>query len=144
MTISSNKLIILTAIFIVAVDNAKFFSELIQIYPVSKASLGFIISTGVVLCAMLVAFFALFNFKPLLKPVLAFSLFCASLISYFSNTYNIVFDRTMIQNVVETNISESFDLFSFKLLLHVIVLGIVPSVIIFRTRMKVSRFRKSC
>lgn len=142
MKITSNLLIILTAIFITTVDNSKFFSQLMVIYPVSKITIGFILSTAGILCAVLVVIFSLFNLRSQLKPVLVFSLFCASFISYFSNTYSIVLDRTMIQNVVETNMHESLDLLSFKLLLYVVGFGILPSALIFRAKVDISRTRQ--
>ncbi len=48
MKITSNKLILLTAIFIVAGNNVKFFSDLARVFPFSLANSGFLTSTAVV------------------------------------------------------------------------------------------------
>ncbi len=48
------------------------------------------------------------------------------------DTYNSVIDSDMIRNILQTNINESFDLFSLKLLLYIVVLGLIPSYLIYK------------
>ncbi|WP_212906727.1 phosphoethanolamine--lipid A transferase EptA [Capnocytophaga stomatis] len=53
---------------------------------------------------------------------------------YFINTYNIIVDESMIGNVINTNYEESSSFFSFKMILYVILLGIVPSIYIIKAK----------
>ena len=66
------------------------------------------------------------------KPVLILILLVSSLASYFMDSYSVVIDHTMIQNIVQTNIDESIDLFSFKLILYFLFLGVLPSIFIYK------------
>ncbi len=53
---------------------------------------------------------------------------------YFINTYGIIVDESMIGNVFNTNYQESSSYFSFKMILYLIVLGILPSIYIFKAK----------
>ncbi|ATA90605.1 phosphoethanolamine--lipid A transferase EptA [Capnocytophaga stomatis] len=53
---------------------------------------------------------------------------------YFINTYSIIVDESMIGNVINTNYEESSSFFSFKMILYVILLGIVPSIYIIKAK----------
>jgi lipid A ethanolaminephosphotransferase len=141
MKITSNKLIILTAIFIVAVDNVKFFTDLARVFPFSIANSGFLTSTAVVFISILVVLFTIFNTRFTLKPFLILTILTASFSSYFINTYNVIIDDTMIQNVAETSMSESLDLISFKLLLYVLVLGVIPALVVYRCKVDHHSFK---
>lgn len=62
-----------------------------------------------------------------IKPILVLFFMTAAIMSYFMNNYNVVIDSTMIQNILATNVNESRDLISFKLLSTLFFLGILPS-----------------
>lgn len=53
---------------------------------------------------------------------------------YFVNTYSVIVDESMIGNVFNTNYEESSSYFSFKLILYIIVLGVLPSVYIIKAK----------
>ncbi len=57
-------------------------------------------------------------------------------------TYNIVIDKTMLQNIAHTDLNESLDLFSFQLVLYVVLLGILPSFIIYKIDIKYGTFKE--
>ncbi|TPE55222.1 phosphoethanolamine--lipid A transferase EptA [Maribrevibacterium harenarium] len=46
---------------------------------------------------------------------------------YFLNTYQVILDKTMIGNILNTQTSESSQYLSFTLLLYVLLLGVLPS-----------------
>jgi lipid A ethanolaminephosphotransferase len=54
----------------------------------------------------------------------------------------VVIDTEMIQNAMQTNLDESLDLFSYKLVLYVLFLGILPSIYIYKKPIKYHPFRK--
>ncbi len=76
------------------------------------------------------------------KPLLIFILIIAALGNYFMQKYNIIIDTTMIENTVQTDISEASDLMSWKLFAYVILLGLLPSYIIYKTPLVYRGFRK--
>lgn len=53
---------------------------------------------------------------------------------YFVNTYSVIIDESMMSNVINTNFEESSSFFSFKLILYLIFLGILPSIYIVKVK----------
>lgn len=106
---------------------------MLEVYPFDSMYTPFVISQGLVFTLFLVLFFSLLSWRYLTKPLLIVMLMIAAVENYFMQTYNIMIDKTMIENTVQTDISEAFDLISWKLFAYVIVLGILPSYFIYKT-----------
>ena len=87
---------------------------------------------GVFLVLVLVfnLFLTLVNFRLLIKPVLIFLFLLTSASSYFMNKYGVVIDASMVQNVVETDVREANELLSWHLIQTVLLLGVLPSVVV--------------
>ena len=60
--------------------------------------------------------------------MLALVLVLAASASYFVDVYGVLIDKVMIRNVLETNATESLELFTGRMLLQVGALGILPAV----------------
>ena len=135
MKLSSDRLIWISALFLVVFDNISFFRHVADIYPLDGHNIWFLGSLGVVLWAVLVLVLSLLSARLTLKPVLIFFVMLGALTNYFMNTYNIILDDTMIQNTFETNLSESSDLLSWKLFAYLVLLGIVPSWLIYKSKL---------
>jgi len=50
------------------------------------------------------------------------------------NTYSIIIDDSMIRNMMQTNIDESMDLLSIQQAIYFIFLGLIPSLIIYKSK----------
>ena len=85
--------------------------------------------------------FSLVSFHKSTKYVLMFALLLAACVQYFMQSYNIVMDKTMIENMLQTDTKESFDLLSPKLFLSLILLGILPSFILFKLPLDKQNFK---
>lgn len=130
---SANQLEFLLALFFLLLDNGAFWRELfVAIEPASFHDFLFVGSIGVVLGALILIVCTLITIPYIFKPLAITLLLCAAGSAYFMATYGVVIDAVMIENVVETNVTEAADLISGKLILYLVVLGVVPSVIIFR------------
>ncbi len=84
--------------------------------------------------AAIVIIFTLFSSRYILKPFLIIVLLLSSLVAYFMSSYDIIVDTHMIQNILETNINESADLFSIKQVLYFLILGVLPSIVVYRIK----------
>ena len=71
-----------------------------------------------------------------MKPVLVVVFLLSSATAYFMDSYNVVIDDTMILNVLSTDLAETLDLLSLKLLAYVAVLGVLPSWLVLKIRVK--------
>ncbi len=58
------------------------------------------------------------------------------------DTYSVVIDSEMIRNAMQTNLNESLDLFSWKLVVYVLLLGAVPSLIIYKIKIEKRTFKQ--
>lgn len=128
-------LIIGVALFLTLAANGAFFKHVLQIYPLTFGSAPMIASLGVVLMAVMVIVFSLFSSRFLLKPFLIIVLLLSSLVAYFMSSYDIIVDTHMIQNILETDINESMDLFSIQQVLYFLLLGVLPSIIVYRIKL---------
>ncbi len=116
--------------------NVSFFKNVTDVYELSLGNGAFLASLALFLASLITFLLNLITFKYTTKPVLIFVLMLSSFASYFMDNYNVVIDPTMIQNIVQTNLDESTDLFSFRLVLYVVLLGVLPSVGVYRVALK--------
>jgi len=133
--------IITTAIFIVLFSNLSFFEHVLDIYPFNISNAGFLFSLALLLYALIVIMLTLVSFKHTLKPMLILALILSASVHYFMQSYNIVMDKTMIENTLQTDIQESFDLLSIKLFVTLFLLGILPSIIIYKIPLHYRAFK---
>ena len=61
---------------------------------------------------------------------------------YFINTYGVIIDKTMIGNILNTNFEESSSFLSFSLIVYLILLGVIPSILIFKIKVINVKFKK--
>jgi lipid A ethanolaminephosphotransferase len=141
--LTSDRLIWITALFLIVFDNISFFAHVTQIYPLNRDNIWFLGSLGIVLWAVLVIVLSLLSSRFTLKPLLIFLVMLSALTNYFMNAYNIILDETMIQNTFETNLGESSDLLSWKLVGYVVLLGIIPSVLILKSTITYAHFKQA-
>lgn len=134
--ISSNQLIFGTALFIVAFANLAFFRNVLNTFDDTPWHYAHTLSLGLLQLCVLLLLFALTCFGRSTRFVLSFALLVASITAYFMDSYNIIVDRDMIVNAMLTDPAESLDLLSTKLFLYLILLGIVPSVFVFKARIR--------
>jgi lipid A ethanolaminephosphotransferase len=82
----------------------------------------------VLLVCTFTAVLAMFNFRHVLKPVLALMFLATSIASYFMDQYGTSIDWSMVQNVMETDRREGWELLSMRMLATFALTGIVPAV----------------
>lgn len=141
--ITSSRLILLVSIFLIAFGNVTFFSNIVSVYQINLKNSLFLLSLAIVFGGVTVLFLSLLCHKYTIKPVLIAVLLLSSSVSYFMDSYNVVIDEAMIRNIVSTDAAESFDLISVKMVLYIALLGILPSVFVYRVKIIDSGFRKN-
>ena len=101
----------------------------------------YIISLSIVIVAFNIFLFTLVSSKYTLKAMLITVLIISAFTSYFMDVYHVIIDNIMIQNSLQTDLKESLDLLSFKLLLYVIFLGLFPAYLVYRVELKPTSFK---
>lgn len=69
------------------------------------------------------------------KPVLMLVLLASTLAAYFMHAYGTVFDRTMIQNIIDTDTAESVELVGSRLIGWMILFGVAPLWLLWKVRL---------
>lgn len=133
--------LICSALFVVFYNTA-FFKALHTALPIDSAkSAVFFISVSLLIGAVTALVLSLAVLPKISKPVMAFIFVAAASVSYFMNTYGIVIHQTMIQNTVETDTKEASGLLSGMLALYILILGIVPSLLLFKVKLSFGNFK---
>lgn len=141
---SSTFMVLAVALILVLFENGAFFKHVVEIYPMtSTMNTLFVASLGIVLMGVTTIVLSLLSWRYTLKPLLIVILIVSSLIAYFMDSYDIVVDTHMIQNALETNLNESSDLFSLKLMVYFILLGIIPSILVYRVKIEQTTFKQT-
>lgn len=131
------------SVFLVAVDNFSFWQRFVEATGgISPANASLHIATFVMLVMVFNAFLTLVNFRLLAKPVTIALLLVTSAASYFMNQYGAQIDKTMIQNVLETDVREAMELVNWKMLVTVALLGMAPAFAVARMRLRFAPVRR--
>ena len=87
----------------------------------------FIVAFAGMVTAATGALLSLLAWPRLIRWVLVVLLAISGALAYFIDSYGIVFDPTMVVNLVQTDVRETRDLLSSRLLLTVLMIGLVPA-----------------
>lgn len=124
-------LTLLVAAFLTIFDNTAFWKAVIAAADISMArNIDFGLSLVSAMMAFFVVLISVFGLRYLFKPVLIALLLIASVAGYFMNVYGVVIDDTMIHNVLETDADEAGGLMSARLVLHLLLTGVLPALVV--------------
>lgn len=140
-TLTTNQLVFLTCCYIVFPLNIPFITKIASAtLTLDEYSLWFLLSTPVLLLSISIAIQSIFSFRWVAKPFLILMVLTSSVVFYSTMTFGIVFDYGMIQNTVETDRAEAFSYINWPAILYIGLFGIVPSVLIIRTKLTYRNF----
>lgn len=136
--LSVNTLIVIVAIYVALFANTALFAGAFNVYDGSAEETLFVVSLLPFLAAVFVLILTALCHRAAAKPVLIAFLLLSSLIAYFTNRYGVVIDDDMLVNVLETDRGEARDLLSLPLFLYVMILGVLPSLFVYRAELNLS------
>ncbi len=139
---SSHFFMIISSLFFSAFYNDLFWKKVAVVYPLGSENIWYFISLFMVLSSVIYIVLNLINFKYILKPALIILFMVTASTSYFMNSYGVVIDSNMINNLFETQVSEVRDLLTWKLFLDLFIYGIIPSLVIYYTKFQYKTFGK--
>lgn len=134
---------LLGSLWLASVGNYALWQQVHQLPEVTGLrGLAFALGFGVIITSALTAVLSILNWRGWLKPVLTVFFLSAASGAYFMVSYGIVIDSTMITNVVQTDTKEALDLLNWRMLISLLVLGILPCWVLWKTRLQVLRLRQ--
>ncbi|HEC60550.1 MAG TPA: phosphoethanolamine--lipid A transferase [Methylophaga sp.] len=137
-------LIIIATIFFIVFGNITFFQEVLKIYPiVGFQSALFIASLALVFTCVNIIILSMLCYKYTIKPVLITLMLLSASCAYFMDSYHVIIDTVMIDNIIKTDTGEAFDLFSIKQFLYILFLGVLPAIWIYKVPIAEQTFKKA-
>ncbi len=125
-------LLITVAIFLQAFCNQAFFVNVARVYSPDAGNLGYLVSLALVFTLVNTALLALLCWGRAAKPALVAILLLSAGAAYFMDQYNVIINDSMIDNTLKTDPGEVFDLMSLKLGTYLLMLGVLPSVLVWK------------
>lgn len=135
--LGTNGLLLIVALYLSATQNHAFWSQVSRVLPVEHGSsvYGLLVSLFVGINVLLLMATAPFGARRIVKPVLMLFLITAAVCSYFMDSFGVVIDESMIVNAMQTDVREASELLSMPMLLHVLLYGIVPAILVARVEL---------
>jgi len=121
----------LTAGYIVLIDNQMLWHNL-----ASRLDLGtpshwqLALTFGAIMLLLTQILLLLGSFRCAFKPFLVTLLLTAAAISYFTDGFGVIIDKSMIRNILETNFNEAGELITWSLIWHVLLYGGLPAILV--------------
>ena len=142
ISIRPESLTFLASLLLLSLYNVPLWQHLFSIVPADANGLGMRLAFAVMVLAVFNFVLVLLSFRWVFKPVLVALFLASSAVAYFMSQYGVLIDANMLRNVAETDIGEVRDLLSFKLLLFVLVLGVLPSWLLWKLPVKRQPLRR--
>ena len=141
--IRSSFLPLAAASFLVLIYNISFWKSFMAATGGFRASnLLVYLGSALLLVFIFSGILALVNFRRVFKPIVIALLLLSSMTAYFMSQYGIVIDASMVQNVVETDVREAGELFSWKMVQSVVLFGLIPSWLVWRLPVRYGSLRR--
>lgn len=132
-TIASVPLCFLTALYVLIFTNMSFWHAIGTYYSDAPWKLAGI---AVALLCFYIALFVLFSAKYIIKPMLILFVIIAAGGSYFTDTFGTIIDKYVVEAALTTTQAESGALLTPSFLWHMLLFGILPSLLIAWVRVK--------
>ena len=120
----TQQLVGLIALFLTALTNGAFLQHAKQVYY--PQNVGFVVALMVILFALNYVLLSLLSIRHTVKVVGAVILVLSAVVAYHMDTFDVVIDKVMLQNVAETQTREVRDLLTLKFALYTVFLVFCP------------------
>jgi lipid A ethanolaminephosphotransferase len=124
---SQTNAILLVTGFIMLTGNWSLFDRMLEIYPLKLSNVPFLLSLAAFFSVLTAMFFLLLCHGRATRWMLALFLVIASQAAYYMDTFGVIVDMVMIDNIMQTNPQEFAGLLSLSLAGRTLLFGIVPA-----------------
>jgi lipid A ethanolaminephosphotransferase len=139
-TIRPELVTLLASCFLLFGFNVALWQHLFAITDSDWKGMAMRVAFGVMVFCIFNIVLTLLAFNRVLKPVLTLLFLISAGVAYFMNQYGVIIDAGMFRNFAETNATEVRDLLSLKMGLYILLLGILPSWILWKTPVNYRRW----
>lgn len=134
--LSSTRLLTIASLLITVIFNYPFLSLVYQAtHPASIAEWCFLLSVVILLACLTIIFLSLSGAIFFPRLIIGLNILIGSLLFYATHDYGVIFDRSMIQNMVETNTGEALSYLNISFALCFACLGLLPIAALFKQKL---------
>jgi lipid A ethanolaminephosphotransferase len=124
---------LIASAFLLAGFNLVLWQHLFEITSADGQGIVMRVAFGVMILAAFNIVLTLLAFRPVMKPLLTLIFLISAGVAYFMSQYGVLIDAGMLRNFAETNVTEVRDLLSVKLFVYIVLLGVLPSWLLWKT-----------
>ncbi|MCL9799182.1 phosphoethanolamine--lipid A transferase [Pseudomonas sp. AKS31] len=133
---------LIASAFLLIGCNVVLWQHLFEITAADGKGIAMRVAFGVMILAAFNFVLTLLAFRPLLKPLLTLIFLISAGVAYFMSQYGVMIDAGMFRNFAETNATEVRDLLSLKLVAYILLLGVLPSWLLWKVPVNYRRWHR--
>jgi lipid A ethanolaminephosphotransferase len=133
---------LIASAFLLTCFNLVLWKHLFEITASDGAGIVMRVAFGAMILAAFNIVLTLLAFQSVMKPVLTLLFMVSAGVAYFMGQYGVLIDSGMLRNFAETNATEVRDLLSIKLLVYIVLLGVLPSWLLWKTPVNYRRWHR--
>ncbi|MFJ2458824.1 phosphoethanolamine--lipid A transferase [Pseudomonas zeae] len=133
---------LIASAFLLIGCNFVLWQHLFEITAADGKGIAMRVAFGVMILAAFNIVLTLLAFRPLLKPLLTLIFLISAGVAYFMSQYGVMIDAGMFRNFAETNATEVRDLLSLKLFAYILLLGVLPSWLLWKVPVNYRRWHR--
>ena len=137
---TQTQIILLTSVFLMLTANHAMFSRILSVYPTTLHHAPFLISLTIFFTSLTALFLLAVCHGKATRWLLAFFLITAALAAYYMDTFGVIVDTVMLDNITQTDKQEMAALVNPTFLLRLIMFGILPAWWVFKNTPKARKF----
>nr|WP_314533381.1 phosphoethanolamine--lipid A transferase [uncultured Pseudomonas sp.] len=134
--------IAIASAFLLLMFNSVLWQHLFNIIEDNQSSLLLLPAFGIMIFCLFNIALNVFAFNNVLKPVLTILFMVSAGVAYFMSRYGVLIDTGMLRNFAETNATEVGGLLSAKLFFYILLLGVLPSLLLWLTPLHYRRWHR--
>lgn len=135
-------LTLIASAFLLLGCNIVLWQHLFEITAADGNGLAMRLAFGVMILAAFNIVLTVLAFRPVLKPLLTLIFLISAGVAYFMSQYGVMIDAGMFRNFAETNATEVRDLLSWKLFAYILLLGVLPSLLLWKVPVNYRRWHR--
>jgi lipid A ethanolaminephosphotransferase len=133
---------LIASAFLLIGCNFVLWQHLFEITAADGKGIAMRVAFGLMILAAFNIVLTLLAFRPLLKPLLTLIFLISAGVAYFMSQYGVMIDAGMFRNFAETNATEVRDLLSLKLFVYMLLLGVLPSWLLWKVPVNYRRWHR--
>ncbi|UVM49080.1 phosphoethanolamine--lipid A transferase [Pseudomonas sp. B21-015] len=133
---------LVSSAFLLAGFNLVLWQHLFDITAADGKGIVMRVAFGVMILAAFNIVLTLLAFRPVMKPLLTLIFLISAGVAYFMSQYGVLIDAGMLRNFAETNATEVRDLLSLKLFVYIVLLGVLPSWLLWKIPVNYRRWHR--